>query len=278
MVLMGVVMILISMLMPAVGAARAAARRMMCSKQARELALATTMYHDAYRALPPGTELGESRRPWQAWYAKVLPYLEMQSIYLEIESAYEASANPFRSEVHKHLATPIYAFACPEDSRTMTSQLSGRHGYYVGTTGFQGNAGTNSDAMDGVLYGASSVRFADVHDGLSQTLLFGERPPSAWADLGWWYAGVGTGRGGLDHTLGTAETHVPRYGMCSAATAPFKFQNGNIRNDCDASHFWSLHPGGGHFARCDGSVAFHSYAGADVLIPLSTRDTGEIER
>jgi prepilin-type processing-associated H-X9-DG protein len=102
--------------------------------------------------------------------------------------------------------------------------------------------------------------------------LFGERPPSPLNDYGWWYAGVGTGDGALDHTLGLAETHLNQYGNCRQQAS--KFQVGNIREECDAAHFWSLHGGGAHFARADGSVAFYSYSGADILAPLSTRDEG----
>ncbi len=260
--------------MPAVGSARAAARRMYCSKNVRELALSAMIYHETYKVLPPGTSLRNSRRPWQGWLAKLLPYIEQQEMFIEIEQAYADDPRPFGSLSHPHLADSVYAFSCPEDSRTQQSLLAPRHGYAVGFSGFLGSAGINSDLKDGVLYGGSTIRFADIYDGLSQTILCGERPPSAGLDLGWWYAGVGTGEGALDHTLGLAEIHQSVYGGCQPKTR--KFGQGNIRSECDAGHFWSLHQSGGHFALTDGSVSFFSYSGADVLVSLSTRDGGEI--
>ncbi len=273
-VVIGIVLILVSLLMPAVGAARAAARRMVCSNTSRELAMALMLYHDAYRVLPPGTELLKEQRPYQGWFGKVLPYVERQELYARVEQAFQDHPNPFDPVFHPHMVTPVYAFACPEDQRNAETVFAWRKSRQVATTGYQGNAGQNSDLKDGVLFGGSKIRFADIHDGQSQTLLFGERPPSPLNDYGWWYAGTGTSEGALDHTLGLAETHVNLHAPCSSQVR--MFQPGNIWNECDAAHFWSLHGGGGHFARADGSISFYSYSGEEILIPLSTRDEGEI--
>ena len=54
------------------------------------------------------------------------------------------------------------------------------------------------------------------------------------------------------------------------------FSPGNINNDCDVDHFWSVHPGGGSFAFADGSVRFLDYAVGPTLLPqLATRNGGE---
>jgi prepilin-type N-terminal cleavage/methylation domain-containing protein len=45
--------------------------------------------------------------------------------------------------------------------------------------------------LDGTLYWNSKVKFGDITDGLSNTLVAGERPPGATLDYGWWYAGAG---------------------------------------------------------------------------------------
>jgi prepilin-type processing-associated H-X9-DG protein len=58
---------------------------------------------------------------------------------------------------------------------------------------------------------------------------------------------------------------------------PFYFQPGDLRNNCDASHFWSLHPGGGNFLFADGSVHFLSYRiGSTILPDMATIAGGEV--
>ena len=84
-------------------------------------------------------------------------------------------------------------------------------------TSYLGVEGTNQRSRDGVLYLNSSVRFAEITDGLSNTLLVGERPPSVDFYVGWWYAGAGqydgffggirnSGSCGVD--LGAAEVNI----------------------------------------------------------------------
>jgi prepilin-type processing-associated H-X9-DG protein len=146
----------------------------------------------------------------------------------------------------------------------------------AGLTSYLGSSGRDATSRDGVLYAQSATRAADVLDGLSRTLLAGERPPSTRFDLGWWYAGmgVGAGNGALDHTVGTMSTYRSPFGRCSEPAYPF--QPGSVADECSANHFWSLHPGGGgHFAFLDGAVRFFVYDAATVLVDLSTRSGGE---
>jgi prepilin-type processing-associated H-X9-DG protein len=103
-----------------------------------------------------------------------------------------------------------------------------------------------------------------VTDGMSTTVMIGERPPGPVGDIGWWswY--------GLDVRVGAANwTWV-------SCPSPAYFGPSNDRDPCGVHHFWSWHTGGGNFAFGDGSVRFLSYTANQVLIPLSTRAGGEV--
>jgi prepilin-type processing-associated H-X9-DG protein len=56
---------------------------------------------------------------------------------------------------------------------------------------------------------------------------------------------------------------------------PYSFAPGNLNNECDVLHFWSLHSGGANFLFCDGSVHFLTYDAADIMAALATRAGGE---
>jgi prepilin-type processing-associated H-X9-DG protein len=147
---------------------------------------------------------------------------------------------------------------------------------------------------------ASKVRLTDIIDGSSNTLIVGERPPSADLYWGWWFTSVGydlSGRG--DGVLGPREydyaatrfidgggdTGAGSGTPCIQAYPPYGkvgFQPGRIQDNCDQSHFWSLHTGGANFAFGDGHVQFLSYAvdapaqPTSTFTALCTRDGGEV--
>jgi prepilin-type processing-associated H-X9-DG protein len=171
----------------------------------------------------------------------------------------------------------VDVFSCPADSRTSSVQYPPDYTYAVALTAYLGVEGTNQDAHDGVLFVDSQIKFANIRDGLSNTLMVGERPPSAHLDLGWWYAGKGlvnTGSGDMD--LSVKEINVGTIETAGCPLGTYEYGPGSIQNQCDALHFWSLHPGGGaHFLFCDGSVHFIAYSAASVMRALATRAGGE---
>jgi prepilin-type processing-associated H-X9-DG protein len=126
----------------------------------------------------------------------------------------------------------------------------------------------------------SKVRFADVTDGLSNTLLLGERPPSFDLVFGWWYAGTGQDwNGSAEMILGVREPNYglrPDYPACPKKT--YEFGPGRFAEPCDVYHYWSPHPGGAMFAAVDGSVRFMRYDANAVMPKLATRAGGETER
>lgn len=272
-VAIAIIGILLALLLSAVQAARGAARRVACANNLRQTVLAATVLVDARRALPAGTLLAGTPQPWRGWLVTLLPYLERGAVAAAVDAEYRASPDPFDVVAHPWFTKPMPEFSCPDDGRCLDAPFAPNWGVNAGLTSYMGCLGSDSALRDGVLFGNSAIRLADVTDGTSRTLLCGERPPSPQFDWGWWYAGVGNGAGELDHTVGTLSHDSNKYGDCGPG--PYPFQPGDLRDECSTNHFWSTHPGGGHFARVDGSVRFHTYDGAAVLVPLSTRAGAE---
>ena len=103
----------------------------------------------------------------------------------------------------------------------------------------------------------------------------GERPPSPDFWFGWWYSGLGqqnTGSG--DMHLGVREMKAPGTDFLDECqSGPHTFKPGQ-RSQCDVLHYWSYHPGGSVFSKCDGSVQFISYEQDNILPSLASRSDG----
>lgn len=149
----------------------------------------------------------------------------------------------------------------------------------VALTSYLGVSGLDYSAKDGVLYQDSRVRIADVLDGTSNTLLFGERPPSADYQFGWWYAGTGQQlTGSADVILGVRELNIMPI-VAGSVCGPGRYQFGpsSPSDPCAWYHYWSLHAAGASFAMSDGSVRFVRYEAARTLPALASRAGGEVE-
>ena len=146
------------------------------------------------------------------------------------------------------------------------------------------------------------ISLDDITDGSSNTAIVGERPSPIPHKFGWLYAGIGQfvpyrslfdpdigfnlnlqrkGRytGSLSATLGAMELNMkssgyPDFDNCDKG--PYSYSAGNLKNPCDAFHFWSEHPNGAQFLFGDGSVHFLNYSLGDDLVKLATRAGGEI--
>ena len=274
-VCLAVVGLLVGLTAAAVQRARASAERTRCLNQLRQIATALHHYHGAHGKLPAGTSGPSDAMPFVAWQARTLPFLEQAAAWADTVAAFKADKN-FLKPPHRWLSEPMPAFACPSDSRTKDAAPM-PSGAKRGLTSYLGVEGVNTFRRDGMLYLESAVRLADVRDGTSNTLLAGERPPSANGVLGWWYAGWGmeqTGSG--DAVLGVRTKNLGNYSP-DCATGPYHFRGRTVTDPCAAFAFWSLHGGGAHFAFADGSVRFLRYTADDVLPALATRAGGETE-
>ncbi len=257
-----------------------AAWRTSCCNNLKQLGLAANAYHDARLALPPGTASDRPSEPYpyMTWLNRLLPYVDQEPLWAEVCRAYAKERHFGVVPPHTHRATVVAVFACEADGRTSTPGVSPL-GNEVAFTSYLGVEGLSHTNRNGVLYVDSRVNLSEVTDGTSHTLLAGERPPSADLWYGWWYAGTGqSSDGNADATLGVCDD---RYSMdhndrnCFAG--PYEFGPGDVDNQCDTFHFWSLHVGGGgHFLFGDGSVRFLTYASTPILPALASRAGGEV--
>jgi prepilin-type processing-associated H-X9-DG protein len=152
------------------------------------------------------------------------------------------------------------------------------HGRFArGLTSYLGNEGIRAADSSGVLFLNSSIRVTDIHDGSSNTLLVGERPPSADLIFGWWYAGWGQDRAGEgDSVLGVRTKNVQIPFAPDCPVGPYHFAPGDFNNQCDAFHFWSPHSGGANFVFADGSARFLTYSADEIMPALATRAGREV--
>lgn len=272
---MAIVAVLMGLLISAIQRVRAVATRLQCTNHLKQQALALHQFHDSEGGFPNSMNPGTGSRPYLSWRAKILPYLEQQSAWDQANADFARQNDPFRPTAHANLPRVMPMFSCPADDRTATAWIVYSSNGPVGLSSYLASSGTQSRLNDGVFSTASHTQIVHITDGTSQTLLIGERPPSADLKFSWWYAGIGLDGGGkLEHHLGVAERRG-RYGYHNCAEGPYAFGPGDLKQHCDAFHYWSLHTGGANFAFADGSVHFLRYSAAAVLPALATRGGGE---
>jgi prepilin-type processing-associated H-X9-DG protein len=274
-VVIAIVAILVGILLPAVQRVREAVARSRCQSNLRQIGLAFQNYHAQNQMLPPGVsvENGSADYPFMSWNARLLPYIEQGNLWSEAVTAYQSSPNFLMSPPHP-LGRVVQLYSCPSDSRKQ--QSGNKYRVQIAFTSYLGVEGTNQFRHDGVLFLDSKVRFGDITDGLSNTLMVGERPASADEIFGWWYAGWGQNQdGSADMVLGVRERNFGSLTGSGCPPGPYQFGPGKLDSQCDVFHFWSLHPGGANFLFCDGSVRLIKYSAVNIMPALATRASGE---
>lgn len=275
-VVIAIIGILMTLLLPAVQRVRDSANRLTCVDRLRQIGLALHHYHESHQSLPPGVSFknGADPYPHMSWCTRLLPYLEHEALWKVTLTAYAQEPFFVNNPPHVGLSTHMPIFTCPADNRVR--QVADFASIQIAFTSFQGVGGIDHTSKDGVLYLDSRVRLGEITDGISNTLMVGERPPSADLALGWWYAGWGQSKdGNADLVMGVNEKNVSAYGE-GCPEGPYEFSPGALTDQCDAFHFWSPHVGGGaHFLLADGSARFVRYAAAPLMPALATRGAGD---
>lgn len=305
-VVIAIIGILVALLLPAVQAAREAARRMQCGNNLKQQVLALHNFHDTYKRFPSAHQIGLTwysgyRRelppggtasngypqegPFWSWQMRIAKFIEMGPLQDQANLA----AWPWwqqRPGGGALIAAKCPTFGCPSDLNSNKSWGSGSA--EAALTSYLGVNGRNqfleAGGQDGMLYVNSSVRMASVIDGTSNTLMIGERSASNALEFGWQWAGAGDPPhfGTADVVLGVHE----RAGSPTGATDFFRPGTANDPTNIHRLHFWSYHPGGAQWALADGSVRMITYAADSakngstgsprtILESMATRDGGE---
>jgi hypothetical protein len=115
---------------------------------------------------------------------------------------------------------------------------------------------------------ARIVNFASFTDGLSNSVVVGERPTDRGRDWGWWLYSDG------DTLLGHPNRLAAYWG---GSCVPGYFKPDIFGSTCSTAHYWSFHTGGGNWLIGDGSVRFVRYAAATTtLVQMASIDGGEV--
>ena len=278
MVVVSIIAVLISLLLPAVQMARETARRVGCSNHAKQLALALHLHEDAMKSLPPTLSVGRSpnsvaRSPnfLLHWQARTLAYLEQQDLLNAVQEEVLLGVHVYRNSNRTVTIPSLQCASNPDNGFLVRPDL----GFLFSHTDYCGVAGARED--NGVfrldIRQPEGRRFRDIIGGLSNTLIFGERPPS---DL---FAGFGSWLGGQE-SIGAATYLDPTDLTLNVTNELSEFANrvqpfgpGKRGGRCDWTHHWSFHPGGANFAMADGSISFLSYRiDKHVLADLASID------
>ena len=258
-VVIAIIGILIALLLPAVQAAREAARRSQCANHLVQLGLGLHNFENAREVFPSGS--GDDKGPIRnvpvgkhvSWLVHLLPYIEEGNAFEHFNMA-AGAYDPKNAEVR---GVQPSIFLCPSDGGTQVKRIApqqqgpgGEPDLLVAVSSY---AGCHHDveapiAEDnhGMLFLNSHVRPRDVSDGLSQTLFVAEKPIEP-DDLGW----VSGTRATLRNT-GTAPRHPERQ---PNPQPPLEKDEKALLT---VGGFGSAHPGGMNAMLGDGSVRFIS--------------------
>lgn len=341
-VVIAIIGVLVALLLPAVQAAREAARRMNCQSNMKNIGLGCLNYESAMGALPPGalysTQIGADGRH-SGFTVLILPYIEQGGASSQVTAAIkargESTSNYFDSyEVMDLIGDDMTLYSCPSDNERLAQlDLEAQRGYmgsnysgvmgswfsrqnYAETASCTDNirqngqdecagGGTHSGPVnyDGLLTAGMNIRLKTATDGLSNTLMVGERwyQFRAWAvgaylttnpDAGNPFSGGGgspkpKGPAGGSYvfsakninrlypinadpvTVGCTSTHeVGKHRPVNAQCT--------VRYGVNNAPFGSLHPGGANFTMGDGAVKFFGDdTDMTMLMALASRNGDE---
>ena len=143
----------VALLLPAVQAAREAARRMQCSNNMKQIALAMHNYEAVHKSFPPAYTVDASGQPLHSWRTLILPYMEQQALYAQIDLT-----KPWNDPVNQSFNDIVIpAYVCP------STKLDPGFTTYVAVVD-----------PSSVFPGSQPILIREILDGTSNTLLVAE--------------------------------------------------------------------------------------------------------
>jgi prepilin-type N-terminal cleavage/methylation domain-containing protein/prepilin-type processing-associated H-X9-DG protein len=295
-VVIAIIGVLIALLLPAVQAAREAARRTQCANNLKQFGLGLHNYHDTFKVIPPansGTALPTA--PNIGWQVRILPFTEQTALYEKLnmklvsvpnQKVYKPKdADPVNqatwSEARSHQVP--YAM-CPDDDEDELLNLwaQGSYGGNLGAQRNQSNSATcnmfmtenvhyeyehgrwnNGGSLKSQISGLfgrvvfGPMTLADIKDGTSNTFAVGEiLGRCVDHDAGWWQVNCASNAHSSVHVPLNVKTNCVS-SQAEAEKRLYIFPQCFTKNNWNFSWgFRSYHPAGANFLMADGSVQF----------------------
>jgi prepilin-type N-terminal cleavage/methylation domain-containing protein/prepilin-type processing-associated H-X9-DG protein len=260
-VVISIIGILVSLLLPAVQAAREAARRIQCANHLKQIGIALHHYHDIRKSFPSGMSWPNR----MFWTGQLLPYLEQGSLHdaIDVSAAWDTPPNSIV------LANYLSVYRCPTSTTPQALDAAGVAqrvpcDYNACTSGLLARESgpdplVGRDNADGMFFVNSGLGMRDALDGTSCTVAVGEvlfRYEPSGADnyglqqfLDHWYIGTPEGYGNeISESMSTTAAKINSW------------RDPSIFVDERELSYSSRHPGGAQLVYVDGHVSMTSEA------------------
>ena len=332
-VVIAIIGVLVALLLPAVQAARESARRMTCTNNLKNISLACLNYESSKGELPPGSvNSTKLQASGIGWMVQILPYIEQSGVSQRAVETFNTSANAYGGTMDELNGLLLPMYLCPSDpdikdqvekygSTTAAKarkgmSYAGVSGSYYARTGICPSTRNSSDYCVGNpnnLFGANNydgllimdwpVELRQATDGLSHTLLIGERTYQirAWMIGAYWVGATEPPRAFGDKSAPIGPQPSTAFFACKNLsdkvllnhdpyTGCYKGHNNALGDHPEVPDstprtlsvndlpFASYHPGGVNFSYGDGGVRFlRDDIDVDAFLALGSRNGGEIE-
>lgn len=294
-VVIAIIGVLVALLLPAIQAAREAARRAQCVNKLKQWGLAMQMYHDSNKHLPAGATSPadvNDPKPRQTWVMRLWPYIEQNNLDSRNDLAVDFYLPPVTilGTLDGLGGQYVDLYYCPSDSGSdqTVGDYQRRRGNYVvnwGTAKYGQVYREDRVAgiapfshVDGRITNERMSKLSEITDGTSNTLMMAEYLMALSPEDNDWRGDIHNDQGVFRfHTLQTPNSSAPDViasGWYQEANDPkMPATAGNAQENAARSR----HVGGVNALRCDSSVEFYSDDVAlNVWQALGTMNGGEV--